>query len=222
MKKIIFTLTVLAIAFAQIAHAQVSPLKIGVRGGVNIADWRGDASESFSSLADQSRLFEVNNLTGYHFGAYVTIPVSDVFSVEPGLNYSMKGMKISQTVVDEGILNIKGDISSRLHYIELPIMAKVNIAKGFHIFGGPQLAYLAASKVRAEAGIFGFSVGKTFDVNDGFRKLDFGLVGGVGYEFLNGVNMRAGYEHGLSSLDEGNSQINAFNRVFRFSLGYTF
>ena len=222
MKKCIFIIALFFFGFTQLSHAQESPVNFGVRGGINIADWRGDAAESFSSFADKSGVFKVENLTGYHFGGYATIPLSPIFTIEPGLNYSVKGMKVSQSIFEAGFLNLKGEISSRLHYIELPVMAKVNITPGFHVYGGPQVAYLASSKLKAEAGILGFSVGKSFDVNSGFRDFDFGVVGGLGYEFMNGINIRAGYEHGLSTLDEGNPQINAYNRVIKFSLGYTF
>ena len=187
-----------------------------------MADWRGDASESFAELAEMTSVFETKNLTGFHAGAYFEIPVGQRFTIEPGLFYSQKGMKVSQTILEESFLNLKGEISSKLHYIELPVLAKVYLTEGLHLYGGPQVAYLASSNVRAEAGIFGFSVGEDFQIDSGFRKLDFGLTGGLGYKFVNGVNISAGYEHGLSSLDEGTSHIDAFNRVYKFSLGYTF
>ena len=221
MKKIIFTLAIFCLAF-QAARAQEKPFHIGIKAGVNVADWRGDAVESFSELADMTSIMEAQSLTGFHVGAYATIPLSQKFAIEPGLYYSTKGMKVAQTLTEGNFLNLKGEVSSKLTYIELPILAKVYLVKGLHVFAGPQVSYLASNKVRAEAGILGFSVGQDFDINGGFRKVDFAVTGGLGYQFSNGVNLSAGYEHGLSTLDEGSSQIDAYNRVFKFSLGYTF
>jgi len=222
MKKILFILIAIVIGFETQVSAQVSPLKIGIRGGVNVADWRGDAVESFSELAELSSAFKTESFTGFHAGVNLEIPVTAGFSIEPGLYYSVKGMRVSQTILEGGFLNLKGEITSKLHYIELPVLAKVYLTEGFYLTGGPQVGFLASNKMHAEAGILGFSVGDSFDVNAGFRKVDFGLVGGIGYQFRNGININAFYDHGLSTLDEGNSDIDAYNRAFKFSLGYQF
>lgn len=222
MKKIFFTLVLFGIGFYSQTFAQTSPLKIGIRGGVNIADWRGDAVESFSELAEMSTVLKTESLTGFHAGLNLEIPVTPKFSIEPGLYYSTKGIKVSQTFLEGGFLNLKGEITNKLHYVELPVLAKVYLTEGLYLTAGPQVAFLASNKMRAEAGILGFSVGDDFDVNSGFRKVDFGLIGGLGYRFSNGINLGAYYDHSLSTLDEGNSDINAFNRAFKFSLGFQF
>lgn len=222
MKKLLFILIIIGIAFQNHTFAQTSPVKIGVRGGLNIADWRGDAAESFSELAAMSSVLKTESLTGFHAGLNLEIPVTARFSLEPGLYYSTKGMKVSQTFSEGGFLNLKGEVSSKLHYIEVPMLAKVYLVEGLYLTAGPQVAFLAANKIKAEAGIFGFSVEDTFDINDGFRNVDFGLIGGLGYQFGNGINIGAFYDHGLSTLDEGNSDIDAYNRAFKFSVGYQF
>ncbi len=222
MKKILFILIAFVIGFQNQVSAQTSPLKVGFRAGINVADWRGDAVESFSELAEMSSVFKTESFTGFHAGVNLEIPVTGAFSIEPGLYYSTKGMRVSQTILEGGFLNLKGEITSKLHYIELPVLAKVYLTEGFYLTGGPQVGFLASNRMRAEAGILGFSVGDSFDVNAGFRKVDFGLVGGLGYQFQNGINISALYDHGLSTLDEGNSDIDAYNRAFKISLGFQF
>lgn len=222
MKKIIFTLVLFTFSLSNFLMAQVSPIKIGVRGGVNISDWRGDAVQSFSDLADMSTVLKTESLTGFHAGINLSIPVSGRLSFEPGIFYSTKGMKLSQTFIEGGFLNLKGEISNRLHYIEMPVLAKVYVVEGLYLTGGPQVAYLVSNKVRAEAGIFGFSVEEDFDVNSGFRKFDVGLTGGLGYQFKNGINLSALYDHSLTTLDEGSGDIDAYNRAVKFSIGFIF
>lgn len=222
MKKIILIFVLLLPLFSHSLFSQKLPIKIGVRGGINIADWRGDAMESFSELADMSSVLKTENLTGFHAGIFFEVPVTNRFSIEPGVFYSQKGLKVSQTLSEGGFLNLKGEISSKLNYIELPVLAKVNLTEGFYLAGGPQVAYLASSKIRAEAGILGFSIGENFDIDPGFREFDFGILGGLGYQFKNGLSISALYDHSLSTLDEGSSDIDAFNRAVKFSLGYIF
>lgn len=222
MKKILLIFVLLLPVFSHSLFAQNSPIKIGLRGGVNITDWRGDAMESFSELAEMTTVLKTESLTGFHAGVFLEIPVTDRFSIEPGVFYSQKGLKVSQTLSEGGFLNLKGEISSKLSYIELPVLAKVYITEGLYLTGGPQVAYLASSKIRAEAGVLGFSIGEDFNVDPGFRKFDFGVVGGLGFQFKNGLSISATYDHGLSTLDEGSSDVNAFNRAVKFSLGYVF
>ena len=101
-------------------------------------------------------------------------------------------------------------------------MAKLYVGEGFHIFAGPQVAYLLSNKVQAQASVLGFNaLNREWDMKSGFREMDFSVVGGVGYQFTNGLNLSAGYDHGLNTIDE-NGNFETFNRTFKASVGYTF
>ncbi|MFC7666697.1 hypothetical protein ACFQT0_04145 [Hymenobacter humi] len=51
--------------------------------------------------------------------------------------------------------------------------------------------------------------------------MDFSAVGGLGYQFENGLGLSAGYDYGLSSLDSGN-RFDAQNRVIKVGANFSF
>jgi hypothetical protein len=219
MKKIAFTLFAALFVFALQAQAQV---RVGVRAGLNMATWGGDAVENFSSMIETSEAFRTEMNPSFHAGAYVNVPLSEVVSLEPGLFYSGKGLRMSQSYFSNNLLKPQATITDNAHYIEMPVLVRVNLGPGFQLFAGPQVSYLAQNEIRAEAGLLGASYGYDWKVDAGLRKFDFGVTGGIGYAFTNGLNMQAGYEWGLTSLDEGRSNVDAYNRVIKVSMGYTF
>jgi hypothetical protein len=200
-------------------------VRFGIRAGVNVADWSGDAVQSLQSLLDLTDgALTRSQRPGFHAGAFVSLPLGPRFTIEPGVQYSEKGMAVSGKLPIEALdfLNAKATATARLGYIDVPVLAKAYLTRGLYLYAGPQASYLVSSKVRVEAGALGFSAYKDdFDVRRYFRELDFGLTGGAGYQFGNGLGLSAGYDYGLSSLDK-NNQFDAQNRVVKASLNYTF
>lgn len=220
MKKIVYATFAVVLFFA--ADVQAQNITGGIKAGLNLTDWRGDAKESFTDLLEQGNFAETQMKTGFHAGGYLVIPLGRKFVFEPALLYSQKGMKLTQTLSENTFLNVRAEITTQSHYLDLPLIAKYYVVEGFHVFAGPQLSYLIDNEMKAEAGIFGLSLEEKFDINRGFRKFDVGLTGGLGYQFENGVNLGVSYDHGLTSLDEGSGDLDIFNRAIKFSVGYTF
>ena len=220
MKKII--LSILLVGSIVVAKAQAPKVDYGIKAGINVANWRGDAMASLASALDQVDILDLQSNPGFHIGAFVEVPVSDRFSIEPALIYSQKGVKVEQSLIESSILNVRAEASVNSHYIEAPIMAKVKLTEGLYVFGGPNVAYLAANKLNTRAGILGFNlVNHDFDIESGFRKVDLGFSGGLGYEFNNGLRLSASYDHGLSNIDE-NGNFDVFNKNVKASIGYSF
>ena len=108
------------------------------------------------------------------------------------------------------------------HYIDIPLVIKANVYKGLQVYAGPQVSYLVRSTLNAKLGILGITIfNRGFGITERFNKVDLGLTGGVGYGFENGLNIRAGYDYGLSPLDKNNNYA-AYNRVAKISVGYSF
>jgi opacity protein-like surface antigen len=108
-----------------------------------------------------------------------------------------------------------------LAYIELPVLAKVNIS-GLQLFAGPQVGYLANANLHTRAGALGFNfINDRRDVKDQFNDLDISLTGGVGYQFSNGFRVNAAYDHGLSRVNAGQS-LEAYNRAVKVGVGFRF
>jgi len=203
----------------------VKPIKFGVRVGASLTDWQGDMMNSAQDLIELSDGAVVRKMKeGIHAGAYISIPVGPGFEIEPGLQYSQKGAKmIGKLPFEETeFLNAAVTITNKAEYLELPVLAKLYIGEGFHIFAGPQVAYLISNKIQAQAGALGFNVlNREWDMKSGFREFDLSLVGGVGYQFSNGFNISAGYDHGLETIDK-NGNFETYNRAFKASVGFSF
>ncbi|HVF98063.1 MAG TPA: porin family protein [Flavisolibacter sp.] len=219
-KQILLTLS---LALSTFIFAQTK-LGYGVKAGVTKAGLSGNAVNSFQSLLDfADGAFTTQSRSGFFGGAYVSIPVSNMFSIEPGLYYSQKGYGLKGSLSVKGAEFLSANATAQLNttYIDLPVLAKVNMS-GFQLFAGPQVSYLADAKLRTTAGALGFNVlDKTMNAKDQFNQWDIALTGGVGYQFSNGFNVSAAYDHGLSKVDNGQN-FDSYNRTFKVGVGLTF
>lgn len=179
--------------------AQAQDMKFGVKAGLNVANLGGDAETEGSRM-------------GLHIGGVAEFMIAENFAIQPEVLYSMQGAKVNS--IDEDFSVTEEDV--KLDYINIPIMAKYYIAEGFSLEAGPQVGFLMSAKV-----------GDT-DVKDGYKSIDFGLNGGVGYALDMGVFFQARYYIGLSSVQEdiefmGESiSADVMNNVLQFSVGYKF
>ncbi len=213
----IFTLTINNVINAQVTY--------GIRAGVNYATWKGDDIQIIEDLVDKTDGYVVTKgRTGMHIGGYVHIPISEVFAFEPGLCYSKKGysLKGDFQIPVLKYLNINARAQVQSHYIDIPLVMKANVYKGLQIYAGPQVSYLVRSTLNAKLGVFGITLfNRGIGITERFNKVDMGLTGGIGYQFDNGLNVQAGYDYGLSTLDK-NDNYSAYNRVVKVSVGYSF
>ena len=101
------------------------------------------------------------------------------------------------------------------HYLTLPIAAKVNVINGLYLECGPQFGFLLSKKDRLE----GVEIDNSFNSNN-TKKFDFGILGGLGDKFENGLFLDARYIRGFT----GTSKVfdGGKNRVIQLSLGYLF
>lgn len=211
-------LTVSAFAMAQ------TPTTFGVRAGVTSYGLRGDAMNNLNQILDFTNgMVTTTNHTGFFAGGYANIPVSDIFSVEPGLYYSQKGYEIKGDLNLKGIgflgANAKANLNA--NYIDMPVLLKANFS-GFQIFAGPQLSYLVSSNLKTTAGVLGINLlHSNIDATSQFNRLDAAATAGIGYQFTNGMNITASYDYGLTRAD-ANRSVNAYNRGLKVGLGVSF
>lgn len=221
MKKQILLL--ISIAISTLTIAQLKP-SFGVRGGVTSANMRGDAVNSLGNILDFTNgMITTGSRTSFFAGTYATIPFSDVLSVEPTLYYSQKGyeMKGALDVKGLGFLGANAKAKLNAQYIDLPVLLKANI-NGFQVFAGPQVSYLTNADLRTTAGVFGINLLNTkLSAANQFNRWDAGITGGIGYKFINGINVMASYDHGLTRVD-ANRSLNSYNRSFKVGVGMSF
>jgi hypothetical protein len=221
MKKLL-CIGVIFFFFTTISQAQV---RFGIRAGLNAARWQGEAVQNIQGITELSGgVTSTRTVPGFHAGGYMSLPVTDFFSVEPGLFYSQKGYSMTGNFTSNRLefLNARATVTNQAHYIDMPLLAKIYLTEGFHLFAGPQVSYLVNNTVRTRASLLGFSLlNQEFNTTGSFERLDVAISGGMGYRFGNGFNLQAGYDYGLRRLDARNN-FDTFNRVVKVSLGYEF
>ena len=167
-------------------------ITFGAKAGVNLAA---------AAVGDK---FEANTVTSFHIGATVEFAISDTFSVQPEVLYSLQGADVD-------------DITINTNFINLPIMAKYYVTEGLSLEAGPQIGFL----IKANAKEKDSSI--SFDVKDSFKSIDFGFNIGAGYKLESGLNFALRYNLGLTDISNSDNEDAKWkNRVLQFSVGYTF
>jgi len=222
MKKL-YTLTaiLMVLMFAQL-NAQVT---YNIGAGINHSSLKGQAMGSLNNLTEFSDgMITTQPRIGLYAGGNLQMPLGGMFSVQPGVFYSQKGytMKGELTTDKLDFLGAGARADLQSHYIDLPVVLKAELAKGFQIFAGPQLSYLVKSNLKMDAGLLGISLfRRNIDVMENFNRADWAVTGGAAYTFDNGFSINAAYDHGLSRLDK-NSNLESYNRNFKVGIGYRF
>lgn len=202
MKKLILSLSVVVIA-AMTANAQVS---FGAKVGLNLATFSGSDASS-TNLPGKSMK------AGLNIGGIVDIPVSGGFSVEPGVYYSMEGVKLDGGSYD-------------LSYINIPVMARYTFAHGgkgkasnggggFSLATGPQLGLLTSAKVKPTGGT-------STDIKDLLNSTDFAWAIGAAYRTAMNLGFEAKYNIGIGTIDKGTPKDKFTNSVLQFNVFYMF
>lgn len=77
---------------------------------------------------------------GLNIGIAGEMVLTERWSVEPGIYYSMQGTKISMNGID---------YKAKLDYLNIPIYAKAYLYQGLYAFAGPQFGFNVRDKTSA-------------------------------------------------------------------------
>jgi hypothetical protein len=129
-----------------------------------------------------------------HIGGFVEIVLSEFFSIQPELMYSVKGARFRDNAAE--------DYKSAFvyKYLTLPVIAKYYATEKISIEGGPYVSYLLSAKNVEVNGIFSSNYGSeaaAIDLKDDRNPLDVGVALGVGYITKTGFYLSTRYEYGL-------------------------
>ncbi|UOQ75816.1 PorT family protein [Hymenobacter sp. 5516J-16] len=244
MKK--FAALTLALASAgSIAHAQdAGGFRIGVKAGATYSNISGDNVGQITGPNYSTDLADYK--LGYNAGVSLTIPLSSdgFFSFSPELLYNRKGYEI-QTEQNSGfaagsnITKIEVEQKRVLHYVDVPLLAKIN-AGGLFFELGPQVSYLFGSKNKQQTTTkYSNNQKDKVDANSGFQdytgisrdeayksdlsQFDISGVAGLGYMTDGGLSIGLRYARGFNSLIDTKDQDNepkAFNNAYTLQVGY--
>lgn len=158
--------------------------KFGVKAGLNLTNLYVD------DVKDE------NVKLGLNAGIFAKIPVTRGLSIQPELLYTSKGSKLTY----DNIFG-SGEFRFNLNYVELPLLAVINIAKNFNLHAGGYASYLVSANIK-ELKDNGEN-DEIVDFNeDNFNRIDYGLVGGLGIDVQN-FTIGARYNYGLREIGDG-------------------
>jgi hypothetical protein len=186
--------------YAPTASAQ--GIKLGVKGGVNIADVGG---------SDVSVLGTTETKAGLIAGAFAEFMIGNMFAIQPEVLYSQKGTKVTEQGVEGKF---------KLDYVEVPLLLKVNIPiEGSkvhpHVYAGPAVALKASCKIEASGGGASASV-DCEDAGAEITSTDFGVAFGGGVSVDVGgaeVGIDVRYTLGLRTVDDFDDPDDIKNKV---------
>lgn len=201
-----FFKTVLISAFSVsclFTTAQEKDITFGAKGGFNMATFQESKN--------------TKSKPGIVAGVTVDYNIKGDFFIFSGLEYVVKGPK-----VDGGEGN--GD-RINLNYLQLPvhIAYKYELTPDLKLVAdiGPYLAYGISGEIKYKA-IGDYEAYEVDAFDDGaYKNFDLGVGLGVGME-VSRINIRIGYDYGLSKINEFQSIVDMENSSIAFTVGYKF
>ena len=198
MKKIMMIAAMMLLSVGAFAQNEVGQFTLKPMAGVNIATL---------TKTDDSKL-----RVGLAAGVEAEYGVAENFSLSLGALYSMQGVKFTEKGSGATL-----DVTYKLDYINIPVLANYYLFKGFAIKAGIQPAFKASAKVKAELSSGSASV-KDSETLDGVKGFALSIPFGLSYEYESFV-LDARYNLGVTkAFDAGDSK----NSWFMFTLGYKF
>lgn len=197
MKKIMLMAVVLLSSVAASAQHAVGSITLQPKVGMNVANL--------------TEFDNTDSRIGLAAGAELEYQVSDIFSLSAGALYSMQGAKYDQTILNQDIRT-----TTKLDYINVPIMANVYVVKGLAVKLGIQPGFNVNSKQTFSGKTVLGDIDKKYELDA--KSVDFSIPVGLSYEY-NNVVLDARYNWGLTKVFDGSD---AKNSVFQITLGYKF
>jgi hypothetical protein len=252
MKKffLIFGISVIFIFnLSHLTYAQDNPLKFGIRGGLNLANFNEDIFQSgmYSSSGltlpvgvDQS----MRNTFG--FGGFLEYWINPTVAIQFNGMYNMKGVlvdiNINTTVNVMGInFDVNGNVEDivALSYLSFPILGKIVFGKEGairpYLLAGPEIGFLLSAEEQGEGKMTVTAMGtsqtesidETIDIKDDLESTEFALNFGGGVVIPMGntnLFLDARYGLGLTKINkESGAGVNDVkNNIIYINLGILF
>ena len=179
----------LLIALTVFGLTQTNAQNFGFKGGYNYSSFNGEVTKDNS----------LKGLSGFYVGALLELPLGDVISLQPEVIYSRQGAAWEQK---NNLGSFKKDL--RLDYLNIPVMAKVNLGPLF-LQGGVQFGFLV-SKPEIGNYIANVHIGSLLD-KDSYNSFDFGVGAGLGFNLNRRLFVEARYTHSLTNVFDPNDNL---------------
>ncbi|MCC3152305.1 porin family protein [Hymenobacter sp. BT770] len=194
----------LIIILLSVLSAPMAQAQFGVKGGLNVAELTGREGESASYKAF------------YHVGIFYQANLLGPLAIQPEVQYSVAGGNLKSAFTN---------YDSELHYLTVPVLAKVTVGPVF-VEGGPQFGVLLSAKQSGKLQVGLAPDGTPAYGNESrpatgsFKRGDFSLVGGVGLKLAGNFSLGGRLVAGLNDINDvknlsGINDPRLQNRVFQ-------
>ncbi|MFZ6010204.1 MAG: porin family protein [Bacteroidota bacterium] len=230
MKKVPLLLILTTISLASFAQTIVPKL------GLTLSQMT-DPNESY---------FNVKSIIGFNAGVGLQYDFNETFSIQPELQFIQKGVRhVNESIMDipAGRYLYREDTKITIHYLELPVLAKISWGSGntkFFVNAGPSIGIGLGGRMKVEvfstdpftSFTYKFESKVKFDddaprFDDSLNydnRLDFGLQFGGGVVIAKSIVIDIRYGLGVSKANDKqewieNDDAKCKNRVFQFTVG---
>jgi len=197
MKKVLFAALMMFSSVGAFAQHAVGSFNLQPKIGVSIAN-----------LTDMK---DSDPRVGLVAGVEGEYQVSDIFSISAGALYSMQGAKSTVSALGQS-----ATATTKLDYINVPIMANVYVVKGLAVKLGIQPGFKVSSTKKTDTSSLVGTGTTSHDIKA--QSVDFSIPVGISYEYSN-FQLDARYNWGLTKVFENGKDKNS---VFQITLGYKF
>jgi hypothetical protein len=181
--------------------------EIGIKGGLTFAD-----IPNFGDVLDDEGFEAVKRRTGLVIGGHVGIPLAGLFTLQPEVLYTQRGVEADLPFVDE-------TFKFNLDYLDVPVLLRVGPSSGFQFLVGPSFNFNTGATIKSEGIVEGDE-----DFKDDVEDVEVGLVLGGGY--YGGLLVVEGrYQEGLTNIakfEEFEFEEDYRNRSFTLLVGVRF
>jgi len=169
--KYLYTLLLVVFVSAQHVQAQSPLTAFGGKGGVTFGHFTGEDAEL--PVADKEMRL------GFTAGAFATIGVHPIISIQPEVIYTQKGQTYTAgTDALSGTWNVQAD------YLEIPVLAKVywptmTDTRPF-VYAGPFIGFNMAANADNVYEVGSFDFATDADLDESINPVESGIAFGVG------------------------------------------
>jgi opacity protein-like surface antigen len=212
-------------------------IKFGIKAGLNLSSL-SDIKAEVSGIS--VKVFDNDGMAvGFHAGGFVNFSFGQYVGLQSELLFSMQGgqQKLSSFLASRLIpfgLPANLRYSYTFDYINIPVLLDIKPFANFSILIGPQIGFnIYKSATESAGGVSDTISGSDFDDTFGdnsFKSVDFAVVGGLQYTFIDHLTIGARYNWGLTgalstSVTQSGVTVDMTgwqNGVIQVSVGWTF
>lgn len=201
-----------SLCIANILNAQVSnkqsTISFGLKAGVNL-----------SNVYDtQGQDFVAKGTAGFAGGGFVTIPLGELFAIQPEVLYAQKGFKGNGT-----LLGSSYSYERTTSFLDIPLLFAIRPVKFVSIVVGPQYSFLLSEKNTFNSPIVNTLQEQEFK-NENIRKNILGITGGADLNVTDNavIGLRAGWDLQQNNGDGSSTSPRYRNVWYQATIGYRF